>query len=283
MKIITRLKNDANIAEYKASCLILSTPFSCYSDSVYQKNLENIVTEIHNLQKEVAFLIDKIVDQSEISILYSFLDSYEKNNIDYFIFSDMSIYNYFAERKLSNKLIYSASTLVCSNEECLMYAEMGVKVIVSKELSLDELYNIKTKNVVLYAYGYLEMFYSKRKLINSYFQYTNKQRTIDSSFEIVETTRDAIYPIIENKTGTYIFNEFPYILFKELMNLSNMHMIYINGYLIDEEKILKVIEIYNKALSTQFDDTYLEELIAVSSNVTTGFLYKKPLILKENE
>lgn len=51
--------------------------------------------------------------------------------------------------------------------------------------------------------------------------------------------------------------------------------------MIPEEELLKVIDIYQDALSGDLSDENLNKLILIDDKLNTSFLYKKPKILKE--
>ena len=202
-------------------------------------------------------------------------------NIDYFLFSDMAVLYYFKAKKLEHKLIYTAKTLNCSYQDAYYYQKQGIKVMLSNELTLEDITKItELNNIVLEGYGYSNIFYSKRKLLSLYNEAKQLRNNLpDKLMHIKETNRDNTYPIYQNQNGTFIYTNYKYIFYSELKAIENLFMFKIESLFIDEVDLFAIIDIFKKAINGDINDSDYQKLIVLDNNVGHSFLYKKPLIL----
>ena len=193
--------------------------------------------------------------------------------------------NYFLEKNENEKLIYSPKTLNCSYNDVIFYKELGVKVVLSNELPLENIKKISTlDNVVIDCYGHSNIFYSKRKLLSLYKDFKGfSSKVTDELLFIREETRNNKYPIFENENGTFIFTDYKYLFYKEINELPASTIYKIESLFIDDNKLLDIINIYQEAINSFATDDGLSKLVEIDNNIGTSFLYKKLNILKENE
>lgn len=287
MKLITEIENHKNIPQYNVDGIIFSyIKFSTISNRNFNINeIYEIVNESHKHSKFAILKVDKIFDEEELGELYNFLDEMIKINVDYFMFSDMAVLNHFSKHNKYDKLIYAAKTLNCSYNDAKFYQDLGIKVILSNELTLDDIQTItKLDNIVIDGYGFSSIFYSKRQLLSLYKEYSKTEKEIhDKLLGIKEEKRELEYPIFENDSGTFIFTAHKYAIYKELESLSNALMFKIESLFIKEETLFEIIEIYRKAINEGIREEDFDRLFAIDNNIHDSFLYKKPSILKGDQ
>jgi len=286
--LITEIKNKKNLNKYDVDGIIF-----CYkkfhtfaSDPLKKQEIVGFVDKIHNFSKKAILKIDKIIEESEVEELKKFLDFVITTDIDYYIFSDMVILYYFMEKHLTSKLIYSAKTLNCSYNDSLYFKSLDVAVMASNELSLKNLKDLDSLgNLVIDGYGFTNIFYSRRKLL-SLFKQKNKKffKIRNKTFFITEEKREKdYYPIIENNAGTFIFTPHKYCIYKELLELKNLFMFKIESFLISEADLFAIIAIYKKLIVGNINDELYQELINIDANISQEFLYRKSLILGDED
>lgn len=282
MKIIIEAKNLRDLNKYNADGIIFSyTKFYTYTKNGYSLDeIKKIVKRIKKNNKYAILKIDKIIEEKEIVDLYNFLDEIIKLDIDYYIYSDVAILNYFEKNNLCDKLIFSAKTLNCSIEDIKYYQNKKIKVIISNELSIEEVKKITNlDNVIIDSYGYSLIFYSKRPLLSLYKEHIKiKDDLRGKLFTINEINKDDKYPIYENQNGTFIFSSSRYVLFDELKELNDNLMIKLESIFIDDKELIKILNIYKDYKSYNYND-----LLQINSNISPNFLYKKARILKYND
>lgn len=287
-KIFADLKKKINIKNYNCDGIIVhSEEYSCYNDDKFVfSELEEVVNKIKACEKLAILDVDRIISENDVDNVTTYLENVYQL-FDYFIYSDMAIYYFFDEKGLLEKLIYDPKTLVASTKELSVYNETGVKVILANELSFEEIKDIACyEKVCLQAYGYHQMFYSRRNLISLYKEYFSLEESVkNKKFYLEEEIRNDLYPIYESSHGTFIYTNYIYCAFLELLEIkNNLEMIRINGIFLDDEKYLKVINLYKSLLDGEKDPLVLyQELVDIDSNVSKGFLLNKSVLLKREE
>ena len=273
--LAVEVKSIDRINEYNCDILIFQTIFSSNFNNNCYKDLSNIKTN-----KKIALNVDKIITENELPALKEFLKESLKYNIDYYIFSDLSVYNILNDLGVKNKFIYNAKTLLCSSYDIKSYNELGIICLASTEITLDDVINISNlENNAILVYGYSNIFYSKRKLISLYSNYINKNIKLDDGY-IIEETRKEKYKIFENNNGTFIYTPYIYYLFNELNDINKNNIFMINSTFLNEEDLIKVTNIYQDSFNYKFDETNLSRLKEINANLGNGFLYLNPEILK---
>ncbi|HHU56553.1 MAG TPA: hypothetical protein GXZ48_07765 [Acholeplasmataceae bacterium] len=286
MKLITEIKS-LNLDKYNCDGLIFSyEKFHTISNKTFTlSEIENIVRYCKKNNLVSILKIDKIFSEFEIKDLFSFLDQIINLDIDYYLFSDMSVLTYMKRKKLENRLIYCAKTLNCSYFDSLYYQKLGIKVMLSNELTLEDIKEItELNNIVLDGYGYSTIFYSKRKLLSLFAEHISLEEELKNrKLYIREKTRNEKYPIYENANGTFIFTSYKYVFYKELEIVKNLFMFKIESLFIEEEDLFKIIDIYKRAINGNISEEDYSELVAIDNNIGHSFLYEKPMILKRDK
>jgi len=282
--LVTELKSLDNISKYNVGVLILPTKFSSYSDFVIKleqlKQLEQL--NLFN-NKQIALKLDKIITEYELEQLELFIKQTINYSISYYIFTDMSVYYILRKYNLETKAVFFSKTINCSTYDIKEYNKLNIKCLVSTELQLEDLIKISNlENNFIYTYGYFNIFYSKRKLLSLYKQYSNLDYNPQNiKYNLLEETRKEYYPAIENNNGTFIYSSYCLLLFKELMQLNKNNYFYIDSNFIEEDKLLNIINVYNKLINNGYSEELLNEIKQIDENIGTSFMYLKPEILKE--
>ena len=248
----------------------------------YQNELVKIIKIIKNKGKEIALRIDALILENDLQALEKYLIFTSSLDIDYYIFSDLSIYFYLKKYNISTKYIYNAKTINCSLNEALYYQSLGIDVILSQELPLIDITNIT--NVVktgIEGYGHPLIFYSRRRLLTNYKQkYDLMQKLSKNIYLIQEKTTKILLYLIEDEKGTLIYHYERYHLYHELSTFNNIKYFFINPHFINEKDLIKVLKIYTQALNNKINNDDYETLLSLYPKTTSGFLYQKPQILE---
>ena len=269
-----------NIDKYNVDVLILPTKFSAMHDFVVD------FQQLYLFNKfQIALKMDKIISENEILELEEYIKESISFPISYYIFTDMSVYYLLKKYNLDQKSVYFAKTINCSTLDILKYNNMNMKCLVSTELTVDDINKISNlENNFIYTYGFFNMFYSKRKLLSLYKEYSKiNYESKNKKYYLIEETRKEYYPVFENNNGTFIFSSYAYLLFKEIELLNKNNYFYIDSTFISEDDLIAITNIYNEGFNNGFSDNLLGELKAINDNVGTSFLYITPEILKEEK
>ena len=234
---------------------------------------------IKQSNKKSFILMDKIITQLEVNKLIKDIKIII-DNFDYIIYSDMAFLSLVNNKE---KLIYYPKTLINSTNEIRFYQNKKINVIISNELSIDEIKEIdKNVSYSIEAFGYHQMFYSKRKLISLYKDYYNANYVNNKKvYFLKEEKRDDLYSIVEKKDATLIYTDYCYFLFDELLELNNCDFIYLNSSFIKLETYLTIIKLYNNLLNGLDYKLELDEINKSKIKLSKGFLKQKSVLLKK--
>lgn len=234
-------------------------------------NLENIIDLIKKIDKnEIYISINKNITESELNKIDEILNELNNYDVKGIMYSDASIIQ--INNKLDKKfnLIWSHEHITTNYNTCNFLSKFNVGgVLVSPELTLREIKEIKENtnlNCFAYVFGYLPMFISFRHTVQNYYDFGGfgKQNGIHKIYK-----ENKYYPIIDNKNGSEAYSSFILNGLNEYKQLSKINFDYaiFNSLLIDDEKIKKVLEIFDKGSKEQIDNMF--------SNTDTGFFYKE--------
>ena len=230
--------------------------------------IKDIIKIIPN--KEVFISINKNIENNELDELESILLSLNELNIKGVLYSDVALVTY--KDKLNYDLVWAQEHLVTNYETINYWHDLGVNyAYLSSDLNINEI-NIITKNtdVKLMAniFGYQSMFVSKRHIVKNYLNNFNIK---DNSKIHYMQKEGKTYPIVD-ANYTYVFANNIFNGIKEYYNM-NVDYYVVNGFLIDNEKLTKVLSIIGNITKENVEDSSLQ-VMDIFTNIDTGFLYK---------
>jgi len=255
-------------------------------------SLEKIIEAneiIKLLKKKIYVNLNLIIHNIDLNNVKEFLKYIKKLNVDGIIFGDLAIYQLAKEMDLVNKLIYNPETLNTNYYDPVYWSNKGILgLTISKEITLEDI-SIIAKNskieISLIGHGYLNMFHSKRPLIENFLKYTNNEydNYIENrNLRLVEEIRDEAYPIFQDSHGTHIFRAKSMESFKEVNILKKMIEIFIiDGIFKDTNYLIKTLKNYKTLLSSISNkEKALEISKQYEKDHDSGFLYKKTVYVK---
>jgi putative protease len=237
------------------------------------------------LKKNLYINVNKIFLEDEVKKLKGFLIFLKEQDVDGIFFSDLGVYTLAKELDIVSKLVYYSETQSVNYRDVEFFTKLGIKaVIISKETTLENilLTGQKVKGVLgVNIYGHMHMYYSRRKLLKSYFR---KYGVLPEPFHenmnvrIKERSRNEYLPIYQDDQGTQIFtgeilNGIDYA--RELAK-NNISMFIIDGIFEKLDYLLKVLDYYdlafNQPIPNLFDKMKQEY---PNKQFGVGFYYKK--------
>ena len=250
----------------------------------YSFPIDEIITAnnlIKKNNKEIYIVLNMIVHNENIPKIEEFLKTIKDLNVDGIIFGDMAVYQLAKNIGLEDLLIYNPETLNTNFYDPIFWSKQGIKgLTISKEITLDDIKQIskdKVLEISLVGHGYLNMFHSKRPLIENFFKYTNKEydEYIENrNLKVVEEIRNESYPIFQDNQGTHIFRDKSLESFKEVKTLSDyLDVFIIDGIFKDNDYLNKTVKHYHDLLSNIGDAEDISKLY--EGDHDSGFLYKK--------
>lgn len=245
------------------------------------------ITEANNLikslNKEIYIVMNLIVHNENLKSLKEFLDFIKELDVDGIIFGDLAVYQLAKKIDIENKLIYSPETLNTNFYDPIFWSKQGIKgLTISKEITLEDIKQIskdKKLEISLIGHGHLNMFHSRRPLIENFFKYTNKEydEYIENrNLRVVEEIRNESYPIFQDNHGTHIFRDKSLESYQEVNILSEyLDIFIIDGIFKDNKYLIKTLKHYKELLDGNSDMDAKSISKLYEGNHDSGFLYKK--------
>ena len=278
MKIISVLNDIKNIEDLKiCDEIIIPTIYSISYE--YAFNADEIRTIVETY-KDYKFILglDSILSEDMLDDVFSLLSSLKDLNMDV-LFSDMAILFHYQSLKKVNKLIYNASTYICNYQDIEYFLNSNIRVFISNELSKEDLIkNCEYDNVILQAYGLYPIYYSKRKVLSLYKDYSSLDYNPFKEYKIKEEKREEKYIIreYENNSHSIIYNAYKILIFNELNEIKPAY-IFINS------NDVEVLNTYKKGVEEGFSLELENYLKSIDEGVDKSLMYIRPSILNKDE
>lgn len=177
--------------------------------SIYDVNftLEEIKKIASITGKDIVVAINKMIHNSDIPLVRSAIKFLENTSVKKILFYDLGVYQIMKEEKSSKESIISLEHLNTSINSNNFYYQDGIKnSFISSDITYKEVLDIKNNtkmNIYYTIYGYLPIFYSRRKLITNYFTYINSEKEEEKYFL---QNNNLKYLVKENNFGTIIYS-----------------------------------------------------------------------------
>lgn len=234
-----------------------------------------------DLDKEIFLTANQMLDDELLDDFSSFLDQIDTSNLTGIIVADIGSVMRLKSKNLANKTIYNPETLLTNKYDFNFLKKEGILgAYVAKEITLNdviEISNDKEIKLFMVGHGHLNMFYSKRQLVNNFMDYQEKENIYHNqqNLKIIEEQRtDEPYPILEDMAGTHVFRSkvFSSIDFIDQLK-DHVDYLVIDSIFKDDLYANKVSELYknknnSKVLIDDIKALYKEEW-------DTGFFYKR--------
>lgn len=256
--------------------------------SFTEEELTEISTMVHKQGKELYVPVNRIVHNDHLEAIGAHLDFLKTIAVDGIFFGDVGLYQLAKEREMVSILIYNPETLNTNSFDPIFWSSLGIKgITVAKEIPLHDILDICKQSpisVSMTGHGHLNMFHSRRPLIENFFKYKDEEHeeyVNNRKLRLVEEVRNESYPIFQDDHGTHIFRERPMQAFKEILQLENhLDVFIIDAILQDEVYLESVLSHYVDILATKNIDLAQTVTQQYESTHDSGFLYKKTVYVK---
>lgn len=189
-------------------------------------------------------LINRFLTDRDLRKLKAIL-SKNTLNIKGIIFRDLGVLELIKELKLDVQKIYYLAHNGLNYQSINEYLLDLDSVIISTDLTAQEITEIipkLNKKVILYAFGLIEIMYSRRTLLTNF----NKQfnEPLNKASHVIEPLTNKAFKVIENAYGTVFFSD-KYYFAQELLNLVNLKYLWLNPIGLSVKQIKSLIDKLN--------------------------------------
>jgi putative protease len=252
----------------------------------------------HERGVKVYLTLNAYPSNSDLNPLCSYLREISTLPVDAYIVADPGVIDLVRELSPDMELHLSTQANTVNWRSARFWQKQGVKRInLAREMSLDDIRETHG-NVDLeleaFVHGAMCISYSGRCLLSSVMSGRNANKGECShpcrwGYALVEETRPGEYfPVLEDSSGTFIFNSRDLCLIGHLPELaaSGVASIKIEGRMKGINYVGAVVRVYREALDRlaeegdayRFRPEWLEELCKISHRgYTTGFAFGTPL------
>lgn len=270
MRIVATLKNQAEIAkliQLGVDVFLLETSrFSRTAVFPLEYNeIQSLTEMIHQEGKQAYVILNTMIHESDLLELQDLLLLLKQIAIDGIVCYDFTVSAIASTFGLMNKIIYQPGTMNTHSLEVPFLASLGMKgITISREITINEIETIIRKNVgiefSLVGHGYLDMFYSRRKLLTHFFDHSHLQLKADGVYHIQEDERpNDWFPIVEDRFGTHVFRAHKLASFAFLPQLQNgIADFFVARFLLTDEEYYDAISAYRSQDGTQFQEKYAD-------------------------
>lgn len=285
---IVKIKNaGANAFVFGVNGFSTKIKFKVNKDEI--KEILDIANEL-NMNAFISLNI--LVHDELIEALRDLLNYIKDYNFSGIYGTDLAMFSLLEEVNLLDKLIYNPDTTITNYYDAYHWYQKGIECItVSKEITLDDMIKIGNYfegNKEVIVHGKLNMFSSKRMLIENFFKYLEEDysKLVDNyDLYLIEEIRTGKMPILQDDFGTHIFSEYTLNSFNEIIKLRENGYNYfrIDGIFKDIDYVCEITNIYKNILDgKEYDFNELIESLnkKFNDNLESGFYYKKTTYIK---
>lgn len=244
-------------------------------NTMYSLNFEEL-SSINDLlkkeNKELFILINKNMHNVDIEKLEKILPSLNALNIKGIFYSDVAIVELKEKLNLNYDLVWALEHSTTNYNTINYWYSFGANyTFISSDITHVDIIDIKKNTqskLIVPIFGYLPMFVSYRHIVKNYLDYF--KLSDNSNINYIEK-EDKIYPIVDNKEGTFVYSNNildGYKYCKEFEK-NNIDYILFNGFNIENEKLIEVLKIYNNESKKDINNLF--------NNIDTGFLDKETI------
>ncbi|HEX2927462.1 MAG TPA: U32 family peptidase [Ruminiclostridium sp.] len=253
---------------------------------------------VHEWGCKLYVTVNIIPHNEDLIGLPEYIKQLDELGVDAVIVSDPGIFDMVRENAPSMEIHISTQANNTNYASAMFWYRHGAKrIVTARELSLDEIKEIKAKTPVdldleAFIHGAMCISYSGRCLLSSYMTGRDSNRGACShpcrwKYNLVEEKRPGeYYPVYEDEKGTYIFNSKDLCMIEHIPELikSGIYSFKIEGRMKSSFYVATVVSAYRQAIDAyltdpenySFDPEWLLELSKASHReYTTGFYFNK--------
>lgn len=287
MKLLITLYNLDNAKELltNASGLVIGLKDFSTRETSYltTEEFKEISRLTKSLNKELYISLKPLLFNEQVKDIKQLFNQIKDLYFTGVIVGDLGYYYLLKELEVKN-IIYNPETLLTNIEDINEAYSVGFKgAFISKEILLKDIKKIieeKNGDIYLTAHGYLNMFYSKRKLIKNYFKETNISHAYlnKQTLKLKERKREGYYPIIEDKFGTHIFRKSVSTVLYQLEQLKGVDYLLIDSIFHDDNYTKQILSLF----VSKINETKIEQLKKdYDEQWDEGFLFTKTIYKKD--
>lgn len=263
-----------------------------------EEDVKKAIELAHSKNKKVYVAMNAIFHNEKVDELPAYIQFLQEANADAIIFGDPAVLMAAREVAPNMKLHWNTETTATNWYTCNYWGRKGAKrAVLAREIGMDAIIEMKENaevEIEVQVHGMTAMFQSKRSLLGNYYEYQGKVMEVENRKQedhmfLHDKERENKYPIFEDVNGTHIMSPNDICIIDELQDMieAGIDTFKIDGILKTSEYILKVTELYRKAIDLCVEDpdhyedekaellSQIEEIQPANRPLDTGFFFKE--------
>ncbi len=292
MRILTHIHHfdQIDIIHDQNISVIITEPVYSYKHPHLQTKAEfwKILKVCLAQQLPTYIEINGFIEEHQLEGLKPWIKDLMDYPIQGFYFADLSVLMFLNELGYPGEKIFAPETILTNTFEVRTYLESVNRVMISKELTLEEILVICKafpNRVEIFGAGHLQMSVSKRPLLSNYLSLIHKEQTTlnQTDFRLRELKRSEKMPILEEATTFCVFTQRILNPLEELPQIKEAQCfgIHFDPLFINKEYATAYFEILVDQLKShdlnKIDDFYKNYNLPLFK----GYFYRKTNLSKE--
>ncbi|MBU1093836.1 MAG: U32 family peptidase [Firmicutes bacterium] len=287
MKLLStfyKVEDIEKLSVYADGFLIGNDDFGTRLTKSYStKEIQEVLKITKRLNKSLYLVCNQIFNDDQLVNFKSWIEKLPILEFSGIVVADLGAYRLLDHMGLSELIVYNPETLMTNAYDFNFLAHFNIQgVFVAKEITLEDVIYIGDKKkykMFMIGHGHLNMFYSKRQLIDNFMDFTESENVYHNrqDLKIVEENRkEDPYPILEDQAGTHVFRSQVLSSINHLSALKGfVDYLVIDSLFKDDDYALSVLKMYK----AEKED--LEQIQLIKNKYQEvwdeGFFYKKTI------
>lgn len=282
---INDLEHGLKLIESQKYSIVLNVKDVSYTKqfNCYLNELKLLSNKANELGVELFANVDMLFHEDDLTGLKAILKRIYQMNFKGVIISDVGIIELAKELNLNFNFINGGSILNTNYESININSSFYTGFFVSNEINISEIEKIIERNkseLFIQIFGKQKMFYSKRRLLTSYFEnFKIPLRDFHPRNHLVisdQNEKDNLSYIYEDSFGTYIYtffdvNGLDYV--KEFKN-QNVDYLYISNLFKEKVQYNQIILAFYNYLNDLISYEQADEIIKANSAVLSKSFFE---------
>ena len=290
MKLLTTiydLKHLESLSSHVDGFIIGNHQFGARLTKSYEQDeILSALDQTKKLEKELFLVCNQMLNDNQIEEFKTWLKSLPVSEFTGIIVADLGAYRVLDKMGYVEKVIYNPETLAANVYDFNFLSNYKIQgVYIAKEITLEDvtyIANHKNYKMFMVGHGHLNMFYSKRQLIDNFMNFNVEENIYHEKqdLKIIEENRlSEPFPILEDRAGTHVFRSNVFQSLGHLDVLGNLvDYLVVDTLFKDDDYARMVLPMYR---NREINDELIEQIkLKYDEQWDEGFFYKKTIYKK---
>jgi putative protease len=246
-----------------------------------QDEILSALNQTKKLNKELFLVCNQMFNDDQLETFKNWIKGFPLKEFTGIVVADLGAFKTLEKMGFADQVIYNPETLAANVYDFNFLADFKIKgVYVAKEITLEDvtyIANHKNYQMFMVGHGHLNMFYSKRQLIDNFMNFNLEENDLHErqDLKIIEENRlNEPFPILEDTAGTHVFRSNVFSCLDHLdVLLPILDYLVVDTLFKDDDYALLVLPMYK---NNKIDQQLIEKIkLNYDEKWDEGFFYKK--------